>query len=167
MPHAFILPSLLIGTFDSLRSSSSKRRSAEIDACNTMHCDLAWRATIIRWIDAATEIAGVISYGVGAANVQFGSRTSRHAVASIEAVASSSAVRPRHWRATNRAPFPRTSTAEPETDPGSSPATAERPVISVGADIGAWLGLTIGGAARAGEASGCTTTVAKRPALMA
>jgi hypothetical protein len=33
--------------------------------------------------------------------------------------------------------------------------------------MGAWLGLTIGGTVRAGEASGCTTTVAKRPALMA
>ncbi|MDE2005572.1 MAG: hypothetical protein KGI51_03305 [Rhodospirillales bacterium] len=40
-------------------------------------------------------------------------------------------------------------------------------MTTVGADIGAWLGLTIGGTVRAVEASGRTTTVTKRPALMA
>ena len=132
-----------------------------------MHCDLARGATIVGWINAAAQIGGAISGKFGAENVQLGSGIPRNAMASTEAVASSSAARPRHWRATNSAPFLRTSRADAETDRGLSSTAAEPPVTSVGADIGASLGLTIGSTVRAAEASGCTTTVAKRPALMA
>ena len=96
MPQAFILPSFLIETLVSVRQSFSKRRSTEIDASNTMHCDLARRATIVGWINAAAQIGGAISGKFGAENVQLGSGTSRNAMASTEAVASSSAARPRH-----------------------------------------------------------------------
>ena len=153
MPQAFILPSFLIGFLAALGSPFSKRRSTEIDAVDANGCDPA-RCTIkVRSTNAAASIDGAVGRKIGAADVPFDSRTSHHAVASTQAVASTSAMRPRHWRATNSAPFPRTLRAEPEADRGSSPAAAERPVTSVGADLGAWLGLTIGGTVRAGGAS--------------
>ncbi|OYV67792.1 MAG: hypothetical protein B7X09_00210 [Acidiphilium sp. 21-66-27] len=96
VPQAFILPSFLIGKLVLLRSSFSKRGSTEIEASNTMHCDLARRATIVGWINAAEQFGGAISGRLGAENVQLGSGTSRNAMASTEAVATSSAARPRH-----------------------------------------------------------------------
>jgi len=87
-----------------------------------MHYDLARAATIVARIDAATPIVGAIRRRVGAASARFDSLTTRLAVASTASSAKSSVVRRGHRTATNSAPFPRVSTADPETDRGSNPA---------------------------------------------